>query len=110
MNESRLAREIGSARYQRIQNFDTGPGDAYWRNTATFWGEVRAYWRRAMQNDERIRLKSAVDGQKLFQPLFERAAAIDEGEVFKTEDNRAFVVETIDGFRAAPAQTSSTKY
>ena len=108
--ESRLSREIGIVRYERLQNFDTGPGDAYWRNTLDFWAEVRAYWERAMSEKDRIRLKSEVDGQKLFQPLFERAEAIDDGEVFTAEENRAFVVETIDGFRAAPAETGSTEY
>jgi len=108
--KSRLAREIGIVRYERLQNFDTAPGDSYWDNTAGFWGEVRAYWQRAMEDDERIRLKSEVDGQKLFQPLFDRAAAIDDGESFTAEENRAFVVETIDGFRAAPDETGSVDY
>ena len=108
--KSRLAREIGIARYARIRDFDTGPGDSYWQNTSEFWAHVRAYWQRAMAEDERIRLKSEVDGEKLFQPLFERAAAIDEGESFTTEENRAFVVETIDSFRAAPEEEGSTEY
>ena len=108
--ESRLAREIGIVRYERIRDFDTAPGDSYWQNTAAFWGEVRAYWQRAMEEDERIRLKAEVDGEKLFQPLFERAAAIDEGESFTADENRAFVVETIDGFRAAPEEEGSTEY
>lgn len=108
--ESRLSREIGIVRYERLQNFDTAPGDSYWQNTAEFWGEVRAYWQRAMENDGRIRLQSEVDGQKLFQPLFERAAAIDEGEAFTAENNRAFVVETIDRFRAAPGKADSAAY
>jgi len=108
--ESRVAREIGIVRYERLRNFDTTPGDSYWQNTAGFWREVRAYWQRAMDDDERIRLKSEVDGQKLFQPLFEGAAAIDDGEAFTDEENRAFVVETIGAFRAAPEEAASTEY
>ena len=108
--KSRRAREVGIARYARIRDFDTGPGDSYWQNTSEFWGEVRAYWQREMAEDERIRLKAEVDGEKLFQPLFERAAAIDDGEVFTDDENRAFVVETIDGFRAAPEEEGSTEY
>jgi len=108
--ESRLSREIGVVRYERLRNFDTAPGDSYWENTAGFWGEVRDYWQRAMADDERIRLKSEVDGQKLFQPLFERAAAIDDGEAFTAEENQTFVAETIDGFRPAPEETGSTEY
>ena len=108
--ESRIAREIGIVRYERIRNFDTSPGDAYWQNTADFWGQVRAYWQRAMSDDEKIRLKPEVDGQKLFQPLFERAAAIDDGETFTAEQNRAFVDETIGAFRADPGETGSAEY
>src|SRR6056297_321142 len=108
--EARLAREIGIVRYERLRNFETAPGNSYHENTAAFWGEVQAYWRQAMDSAERIRLKPEVDGQKLFQPLFERAAAIDDGEAFTREENQAFVVETIDAFRAAPEETGSTEY
>ena len=107
---SRLAREVGIARYERLRAFDTGPGDAYWANTAAFWGEVRAYWQREMNENTRIRLRAEVDGEKLFQPLFERAAAINDGEAFTTEENRTFVTETIDSFRAAPTEDGSTAY
>jgi len=108
--ESRLAREVGVVRYERIRGFDTAPGDSYWENTAAFWGEVRAYWQRAMRNEERIRLKPEVDGEKLFQPLFERAAAIDDGKSFTKKENRAFVVDTIDSYRAAPEAAASPEY
>lgn len=108
--ESRLARENGIVRYERLKNFDTAPGDSYWRNTGAFWREVRDYWQRAMDDEARVRLKAEVDGEKLFEPLFERAAAIDEGESFTEEENRAFVVETIDSFRAGVEEEASTEY
>lgn len=108
--ESRLARETGIARYERIADFDTTPGDDYWAATAQFWGEVRGYWDEAMQADARIRLKPEVDGKKLFEPLFERARAIADGERFTPEENSAFISETIDAFRAAPGDSTSAEY
>jgi len=108
--KSRLAREIGIARYERIRDFDTAPGDEYWSATSRFWGEVRAYWAQAMEGHTLIRLKSEVDGQKMFQPLFERAQAIADGESFTAEENRAFITETIDAFRAAPREPASAEY
>ena len=89
---------------------DTAPGDVYWRNTAEFWGQVRAYWQRAMSDDERIRLKPEVDGQKLFQPLFERAQEIADGKSFTAEENRVYVEKTIDAFRADSEGEGSTEY
>ena len=38
------------------------------------------------------------------ESLFER------GEAFTEQENRAFVVETIDAFRAAPEEAASTEY
>ena len=108
--ESRVAREIGIVRYERLENFDIGPGDSYWENTGAFWAEVRDYWQRAMSDEVRIRLKPEVDGENLFEPLFGRAAAIDGGEAFTEEENRAFVVETIDSFRAGIDEEGSTDY
>ncbi|MBS3746671.1 MAG: hypothetical protein KGY49_06425, partial [Wenzhouxiangellaceae bacterium] len=108
--ESSLAREIGIARYERIGDFDTTPGDEYWAATAQFWGEVRNYWDEAMQTATRIRLKPEVDGRKLFQPLFERARAIADGGRFTPEENSAFISETIDAFRATPGDSTSAEY
>jgi len=108
--ESRLAREIGIARYERIRDFDTGPGDEYWADTSAFWSQVRAYWEQAMADDDRIRLKPEVDGRNLFEPLFGRAQAIADGEEFSAEDNRAFVADTIDTYRAKPSEAASTDY
>ena len=107
---SRLAREIGIARYDRIRDFDTSAGDQYWAATADFWAQVRDYWRQAMAESERIRLKSEVDGEKMFQPLFKRAQAIADGESFSAEDNRTFINKTIDRFRADASSPASAEY
>ena len=107
---SRLAREIGIARYDRIRDFDTSAGDRYWSATSPFWAQVREYWQQAMATNARIRLKSEVDGEKLFQPLFKRAQAIADGESFSAEDNRAFIAKTIDRFRTDSSTTSAAEY
>jgi hypothetical protein len=101
--ESRLAREIGIARYERLADFDRSAGDEYWQATRAFWAEVRDYWRREMAEHETIALEGDVDGRKLFEPLFERAQKIADGERFSAEDNRAFVEDTIGAYRADPS-------
>ena len=108
--ESRLSREIGIARYERLRDFDTAPGDEYWSATATFWSEVRAYWERAMEENRRIGLKPDVDGVSLFMPLFERAQAIADGEPFTDEQIRTFVTETIDAYRTDPSEAGAVEY
>ncbi len=97
--QARLAREIGIARYERISDLDTTPGDDYWNSTADFWAEVRTYWDREMAQHARIALSAEVDGRKLFQPLFERAQAIADGEAFSKEDNQSFISDTINAYR-----------
>ena len=37
-----IAREYGVARYDRIRDFDFGPGKEYFERTEPFWSEVRA--------------------------------------------------------------------
>lgn len=106
--ESRLAREIGIARYERLRNFDRSAGDEYWQATRDFWAEVRAYWRREMAEHDAIRLVGEVDGRNLFEPLFERAQAIADGEEFGAADNRAFIEETIDSYRAEPSMAEGS--
>ncbi|MGM0632507.1 MAG: DUF6607 family protein [Pseudomonadota bacterium] len=108
--DRRLAREIGVARYERVRELDTEPGDEYWSATAAFWGEVREYWERAMAEDERIRLRPEVYGQQLFMPLFSRAQAIADGEAFSQAENRQFVTGTIDAYRADPDESVTTDY
>lgn len=99
--ERRVAKEYGLARYERIRDFDTSEGDAYWEATADFWSLVRAYWDRAMAQNDTVRLKSTVNGDKMFEPLFERADAIAGGADYTRKANRRFVRETLDAYRAA---------
>ena len=97
--ERRLATEIGVARYQRITDLEREAADEYWQATQDFWEQVRAYWDRAMEDNATIELRKRVDGEKMFQPLFERARQIASGKSFSAADNRRFVRETIDAYR-----------
>ena len=108
--ERKLAREFGIARYVRIANFDTGPGDEYWQATGDFWSEVRGYWARAMDKSDSIQLKPDVDGRQLFQPLFERAQAIADGETFSQEQNRRYIAETINSYRTDQEDAQAPRY
>jgi len=108
--ETRLAREIGIARYERIRDFDTAPGDDYWQATSAFWREVRGYWQRAMEADDRIRLNSEVGGQKMFEPLFERARAIADGAEFTADANRKFIEDSIDAYRVDAREAAAPEY
>jgi len=96
---TRLAREIGVARYGRLREFDRSAGDAMWQKTADFWKLVREYWRTAMAEADTIHLSSKVEGRKLIEPLFARAQAIADGETFSAVQNREFVWSTIDRYR-----------
>lgn len=101
----RLAKEYGVARYERIEDYDFSPGDAYLEATAPFWAEVRRYWGELLAHREVVHLKGHVDQQKLFEPLFERAQAIADGErAFQPEADRRFVRETIDAYLADEAR------
>ena len=39
-----LAKEVGLARYERIQDHDWSAGDDYWARTQPFWAVVRDAW------------------------------------------------------------------
>jgi hypothetical protein len=97
--DSRLAREMGLARYERLRDFDTRAGDEYQEATADFWAEVRAYWAGEMDRHDRIELASTVEGRRLFEVLFERAQAIADGDVEAAESIADFVEQSINAFR-----------
>ena len=73
-----LAKEVGLARYERIENFDWSPGDEYWARTGSFWGDVRAAWESRFATQTTITLKSRVDNQPLFATLFALADEVSE--------------------------------
>ena len=96
--KQRIAREYGVARYQRIQNYDFSPSDAYIEATAKFWNLVRDYWAQLYAENETIELRAAVDQSGMFMPLFQRAQEIADGKEYEAEVEGKFVKETIDSF------------
>ena len=74
-----LSREYGVARYERIRDYDFGPGENYYRRTEPFWAEVRAAWRELEQGRGRFGVRAPVDQAQLFMPFFDYAAAPRRG-------------------------------
>lgn len=96
-----LAREAGLNRYQRIEGFDFSAGDAYLERTGPFWAEVRRAWSRLLGEHPRVRLKATVDGERLFEVMFEYAESLGDQATFDREAARAFVRRTLATFTEA---------
>jgi hypothetical protein len=82
-----IAREYGVARYQRIRDYDFGPGERYFRRTEPFWAEVRAAW----SEMNSIRMRARVDQAQLFLPFFEYAE-----KPFDRDEARRFIRRTLE--------------
>ncbi len=95
-----VARELGVARYTRIVDYDFQPGRDYWRATADYWAEVRRWWRQHLAEQGIFELRGRVDGQPLFVPMFEYAAALLErdDEPFDRDAARAFIRDTLERY------------
>ena len=90
-----VAREYGVARYERIRDYDFGPGKNYFERTEPFWAEVRAGWREIVRRERRFTLKAPVDQGALFGPFFDYADKLAGGEAFNREAARAFIDRTL---------------
>jgi hypothetical protein len=77
-----LARELGVARYEHIEDFDFSAGDRYWERSGPFWRDVRAAWAAVYAERETFEYLEVADGQEMFVPFFEYAARLDEGEPY----------------------------
>ena len=53
-----IAKEIGLARYQRIENFDWSAGYTYWDETSDFWKKVREVWSEKIEKQKKIKVNS----------------------------------------------------
>ena len=90
-----LSREYGVARYERIRDYDFGPGESYYRRTEPFWAEVRAAWRDLEQARGRFGVRAPVDQAQLFIPFFDYAQRLAEGAAFDRDAARTFVRRTL---------------
>ena len=75
-----LAKEIGLARYQRIQNFNWDAGRLYWDKTKIFWKQVRGVWSKKLKNSKTIRVIDEIDNTPLFSRLFSLADDFSNGK------------------------------
>jgi hypothetical protein len=89
-----LARENGLARYERIDNFDWGAGDAYWQRTGPFWALVRDRWEELFEQNERLGVSRSAGGVAMFMAMFQLADSATEGE-FDKEATERLVEETL---------------
>lgn len=102
-----LAREYGFARYERIKDYDFGPGERYFARTEPFWAEVRAAWRELERRDGRFTLRAQPDQGQLFVPFFEYAEKLSDGGAFDRNDARAFVERTLrETYLAGPIRSA----
>jgi hypothetical protein len=90
-----LAREYGVARYERIRDYDFGPGESYYKSTEPFWAEVRAAWRELEEARGRFTMRAPADQGQLFLPFFEYAQKLADGAPFNRDEARAFVRRTL---------------
>jgi hypothetical protein len=98
-----LTREGGLNRYERTDEVDFAPARAYWQRTAPFWKQVRSAWRARFAEGEPIHLKYKVDGQKLWERMFERAGEIESRDAYDKQAGRKFIDRTLDEFLTDPS-------
>jgi len=94
-----LAKEYGINRYVRIRKPDLdGPATSYWKRTGAFWDIVRNEWTRVLDEHDRFRLRSTVDGTKLHKHLFGYASKIKADDSFDAEKATSFVRKKLSAY------------
>lgn len=78
--EKSLVRESGFNDYRRISGFDFTPAYDYWRDTASYWAQVRGAWAETLAANAGLRLHTKIDGMALIIPLFTQAEAVKDGQ------------------------------
>ena len=105
-----LVREVGLNTYEKIDGFDFSAGREYWSRTKPFWRAVRDYWREQMSADAPIALRGKVDGQRLYERMFELADEVKADADQSAETYRPRVAEAIERFLVSePAQSSARR-
>lgn len=90
-----LVREKGTNRYDKIASTATESAALYWFETEGFWKQVRDEWERVFEAHPRLFLRTEVDGQRLYEPLLERARLRDPALEAETPN---FVRDTIQSY------------
>lgn len=74
-----LVREFGFNNYQRVDGVDFSPAYDYWEKTSAYWQSVRTAWSQRFANNDRVILKTQVDGMPIIEATFGHAEAIENG-------------------------------
>jgi hypothetical protein len=90
-----LARELGVNRYEHVVGFDFSAGDRYWERSRDFWAAVRDAWGDVYSEKDEFALLDKVDGREMFEPFFEYAARLDQGERYDADTARDLIRETL---------------
>jgi hypothetical protein len=91
--------EIGVNRYEEITAPELAPAwKAAWQKSAPYWAAVRAAWAEVARDHKSFSIRDEVDGQKLFQIHFARAAAIEEAPATDAAADAAHAKETVRRF------------
>jgi hypothetical protein len=79
-HQQALVRESGLNTYRHIDDYDFEAGREYWRETASFWADVRRSFDTLMATPEVFALHAERDDEPLYAKLFELADRVREGE------------------------------
>lgn len=100
---SYLSAEIGLDRYERITAPSLDLARDYWKKTGPYWAIVRRVWDEVLAGKERFTLENKVDGEALYDRLFEPADSIAGGtEKFDPEAAEKEIREAITAFVTTP--------
>jgi len=75
-----VVREFGFNDYRHEDEVDFSPAREYWEATSGYWARVRERWDALLQRPPGLRLRTAVDGMAIIEPLFTQAQRVQEGE------------------------------
>jgi hypothetical protein len=102
--------EIGVNRYEEISEPELSTAwREYWTKTGNYWKEVRDAWAEIHASRDRFTVRGEVDGRRLFQVHFERAAEIAEADESDAAGDAAHARETVNAFvvEEEPASANS---
>ena len=91
-----IAKEIGLARYQRVENFNWSAGYSYWDETSKFWKKVREIWSEKIDQSKIVKVTSNIGGNMLFARLFGLADDYRNGKLDKIEKIETIIEEHIE--------------
>jgi hypothetical protein len=91
-----LVREFGFNDYRKTKEVDFAPAYSYWDKTKNYWQSVRARWDEALSGQHGIRLRTAVDGMALIEPLFDLAARVERGETIEAAEIDAVFARLVE--------------